>query len=492
MRTVMSVLLLVLAGSQNTCYPNSAAQGHGSDLKSSVPAVRRHAAVVLGRTGDRSAVPALIEALKDPENGVRREAAKALGAIKDGRAVSPLLQALRDADMNVRFYAAYALGEIKSPQAIDALIQAFDDPAWCVRDQAAWALREIHDPKTVEPLVAALKKETADAANVVWLLRHLEDPRTVDHLVALLELPDAATRMRAVYALGELGDQAVLDPLVATLEDDNPEVRCSVIRALVRIGDDRVQRPLKRLAAEDKSPTVREVAAAALHELSRHKDLVAYWSFDDGNAKVAKDTTGHGNDGEIEGCTPVAGKVGQALQFSNGKYIELGQPAGLPISGKALTFMAWVKSEADNGVVIARGGAFCGFSLYIKDRVAKFGIHREQEGPTYVAASEEEVVGPWVHLAGVVKRDTIEVFVNGKLAATTKTDGYIPGNCGQGMEIGFDTANSPAEITDNFQGIIDEVKVYHAALSEEEIAEEYRSGLEDDEPSSPPKKPNGQ
>ena len=76
------------------------------------------------------------------------------------------------------------------------------------------------------------------------------------------------------------------------------------------------------------------------------------------------------------------------------------------------------------------------------------------------------------HPPGVVKNDRVEVYVDGKLAGTTKTPGYIPGNCGQGMEIGFDVANSPAEITDNFEGILDEVKVYHAALTEKEIAEE--------------------
>jgi len=199
---------------------------------------------------------------------------------------------------------------------------------------------------------------------------------------------------------------------------------------------------------------------------------VAHWSFDDRNAEVARDVTGSGADGEIRGCTPVEGKVGAALRFTKGNYIALGRPAELPIGGRPLTIMAWAKSDADNGVVIARGGAFCGFSLYIKDGVAKFGIHRMQEGPAYIATGREQVVGPWVHLAGVVKNDRIELYVNGKLAATAKTAGYIPGDCGQGMEIGFDESNSPAEITDNFEGIIDEVKVYHAALSEEEIAKQ--------------------
>jgi hypothetical protein len=165
----------------------------------------------------------------------------------------------------------------------------------------------------------------------------------------------------------------------------------------------------------------------------------------------------------------VVGKIGAGLQFSKGKYIEFGQPAGLPIGGKPFTVMAWAKSDAENGVVIARGGAFCGYSLYIKDSVAKFGIHRMQEGPAYIAAGTEDVVGSWLHMAGVVNEDCIELYVNGKLAATTKTPGYIPGNCGQGMEIGYDVSNSPAEIIDNFVGIIDEVKIYQAALSEEDI-----------------------
>jgi len=61
------------------------------------------------------------------------------------------------------------------------------------------------------------------------------------------------------------------------------------------------------------------------------------------------------------------------------------------------------------------------------------------------------------------------LFVNGKLAATGKSDGYLPRGGGQGMEIGFDVGNSAAEITDNSEGIMDEVKTFAIALTEEEI-----------------------
>jgi hypothetical protein len=119
--------------------------------------------------------------------------------------------------------------------------------------------------------------------------------------------------------------------------------------------------------------------------------------------------------------------------------------------------------------VVARGGAFCGFSLYLLGGIPKFGIHRFQDGPAYIAAGQAEVVGRWVHLAGVVEAKRLLLYVDGKLSGTTETDGYIPGECGQGMEIGFDTANSPAEITDAFEGVIDEVKICRKALSDAEI-----------------------
>ena len=68
----------------------------------------------------------------------------------------------------------------------------------------------------------------------------------------------------------------------------------------------------------------------------------------------------------------------------------------------------------------------------------------------------------------------IELYVNGEFMGSTETDGYIPGECGQGMEMGWDQGNSPAEICDHFRGVIDEVKVYGKALSQTEIAEQYR------------------
>jgi len=468
----LAICLLALLGAVVGPGPAPGGDPHVRDLRSSVPAVRRRAAATLGQVGDRSAVPALVEALGDSDGGVRREAAKALGFIKDRRAAPGLIAALGDPEVNVRLLAAYALGEIKDARAARPLLDALDDPEWCVRNQAAWGLRELGDPAMAAPLAAALQKEDADVAHVVWLLRHLPAEAAVPAVASLLSAPEATTRVRAVAALSRIEAETVVEPLLGALGDESREVRRAAVAALGKAGDDRAEAPIAKLAAGDPDPAVRQAAREALLQMSRRKDLAAHWSFDDRNAQIAKDVTGRGNDGRIVGCEPVEGKVGHALRFGRGKYVELGKPAGLPIAEQPFTVTAWAKSDAPRGVVVARGGAFCGFSLYLIDGVPKFGIHRVQDGPAHIAAGRGSVAGSWVHLAGVVRSDRIELYVNGKLAATEKTPGYIPSNCGQGMEIGFDVGNSPAEITDPFEGVIDEVKIFLAALSEEEIAKE--------------------
>ncbi|MCX6908440.1 MAG: HEAT repeat domain-containing protein [Verrucomicrobia bacterium] len=382
-----------------------------------------------------------IESLKAPDKNVRRKAAKTLGAKRDAKAVEALVEALRDSDKNVRFYAAYALGEIKDAKAAEALLGALRDAEWCVRDQAAWALRELRDAKIVAPLAAMLKEKNADVSHIVWLLL-------------------------------QTGGEETLGTLVTALKADNATVRRTAVEGLIRIGGERIEQPLTELMAREKDATVRAVAEKAVAKMTRLEALAAHWSFDDKNTTVAKDVSGRAVDGEIKGCIVAEGKVGAALRFGKDKFIELGRTAKPSVAKTPFTIMAWVKPNAPTGVVVARGGAACGFSLYLKDGLPKFGIRRSQATAADVVAGRETVGTGWVHLAGVVREDRLELYVNGKLAGTAKCSGLLPGNGGQGMEIGFDVGNSAVEITDAFEGVIDEVKQFDAALSGKEIAKQ--------------------
>jgi len=450
--------------------------GGVAELMSPIPLVRRRAAASLGAMGQRAAVPALVRALSDRDPSVRAEAARSLGLLRGERAIPALCRAVADPDLNVRFYAAYALGEIKDERAADALVKALGDPEWCVRDQAAWALHELHDPSLAPRLVRLLSDERGDTAHIEWLLRSLPPKTAVGPLADLLRSGNETARLRAARCLAGIDDEAVVPHLLAALSDRSPGVRRLAVAALAERTDERAKAAIEKMLAGEKDVAVAQAAEAALKKLARVGGLLAHWSFDDG---TARDVSDGGANGQIIGCEVVEGKVGRALHFAKGAYVELGRPESIPIAQTPLTIMAWAKPRAPTGVVVTRGGAFCGFSLYLKDGVPKFGIHRVQDGPAYIAAATKPIpLGQWVHLAGVVKERSMELYVNGKLAATAKTPGYIPGNCGQGMEIGFDAGDSPAELTDNFVGVIDEVKVFAKALGEKELAAEMNTPRE--------------
>ena len=102
---------------------------------------------LLGMIGDDAspAVPALIDALHDPESRTRAQIAKALGRIGPGAsvAVPPLTEMTKDEWWYVRENAAVALGKIgaKSSVAIPALVPLQQhDPNEDVRNAAAEAI----------------------------------------------------------------------------------------------------------------------------------------------------------------------------------------------------------------------------------------------------------------------------------------------------------------------------------------------------------------
>jgi hypothetical protein len=86
-----------------------------------------------------------------------------------------------------------------------------------------------------------------------------------------------------------------------------------------------------------------------------------------------------------------------------------------------------------------------------------------------------KVVGKWVHLAGVLTDDKqLRIYVNGKLAGSTTASGFLTGDPAEAMEIGADDGSTVGDYSGplGFKGLIDEVKVYHRALSASEIERE--------------------
>ena len=110
------------------------------------PGVRQWAARALGRIGPEAedAVPALIKSLGDPYRPVHAPASLALSRIGKP-AVAPLTRLLNHADWELRFNAAWTLGRIgpAAAPAVPALERLSRDEQELVRRQAAWALKKI-------------------------------------------------------------------------------------------------------------------------------------------------------------------------------------------------------------------------------------------------------------------------------------------------------------------------------------------------------------
>ncbi len=203
-------------------------------------------------------------------------------------------------------------------------------------------------------------------------------------------------------------------------------------------------------------------------------DLVAYFPFN-GNAN---DESGNGNDGINHSgiySTDRFEKPNASVLFTgNDSYVEGTNPGTtLPTGNSPRTITAWIKENSFHpwGNNIFHYGldqsAPTNFHLYTTD-VIRFG-----NGYDYgvVAGTTPVVDSRWHFVAGVYEGGTehiAKVYVDGKLDGSGSLSSEPNTTLGSNWKIGrFMTGSN------NFDGEIDEVKIYNRALSGTEIEKEF-------------------
>ncbi len=143
---------------------------------------------------------------------------------------------------------------------------------------------------------------------------------------------------------------------------------------------------------------------------------------------------------------------------------------------KPLAVEAWVKAEKPAGVIVAHGGPSHGYSLFLQKGRPHFAVRVDQQ--LFVTAAKQKVGDEWVHLAGVLTPEAeLQIYIDGQLAATGKADGLIAKEPAQAMEVGADLGSSVGDYRSPFAlaGAIDEVRVYHGALTEANIRKHFEN-----------------
>ena len=201
-------------------------------------------------------------------------------------------------------------------------------------------------------------------------------------------------------------------------------------------------------------------------------NLVGWWKFDEGSGVIVLDGSGHGNHGTLKGNPQwVIGHDDDALEFDGvGDYVEVPHNASLTVDTE-VTVMAWINAERHSAAagawqgIIGKSNDPRSYSFYTyTDGTLHFST---TSGGAYIGSNSAGQVplNEWVHVAAMVAGGQQLFYINGEPAGTGGTGITLPG--------ATDTATVRIGMTNEgnneFLGMIDDVRIYNKALTQDEI-----------------------
>jgi PGF-CTERM protein/uncharacterized repeat protein (TIGR01451 family) len=205
-------------------------------------------------------------------------------------------------------------------------------------------------------------------------------------------------------------------------------------------------------------------------------DAVLIQHFDEGSGTIAKDESGHGNDGTIYGATWTTGISGKALEFDGvDDYVDFGN---LGLTNSKGTIEVWVYPKR-----IATG--YYGQIFSVRDNTLKNNIQfyvKEGSGTKMVSFYMAIDGTPVIDISGQITQNEWYHVVITQDGTTSKMyiDGVLQPKTGSGEW--FDDLTGINEYAVGrlrhmsnyyFNGAIDEIRIYNLALTADEIKEHY-------------------
>jgi chitodextrinase len=218
--------------------------------------------------------------------------------------------------------------------------------------------------------------------------------------------------------------------------------------------------------------------------------LVAAYAFDEGSGATTSDASGNGHTGSLVNASwTAAGRNGGALVFNGSNArVDVPDAASLHLT-TAMTLEAWVKLTVVSNAW--RDVIYKGNDNYYLEASSPGGGSGPVGGATVASKIAEAkapsalTAGTWAHLATTYDGANLRLYVNGTLAATVAKTGTIATSSNP-LQIGGDSLYNQF-----FNGTIDDVRVYNAALTAAEIQTDMTTpvgtgGSSDTEPPTAP------
>jgi CotH kinase protein/Concanavalin A-like lectin/glucanases superfamily/Lamin Tail Domain/Bacterial Ig domain/Immunoglobulin domain len=171
--------------------------------------------------------------------------------------------------------------------------------------------------------------------------------------------------------------------------------------------------------------------------------------------------------------------LGSAIRLDGnpGTYVDL----GLFHPGNSMTVeaWAWLDPQARAGsyhALVARWDGSYELDIATDDR-ANLVVRNQANTFGLVASPQPLTRGQWYHLAGIYDNGTMQLYVNGALAASVPLAGTLQdgGPTPDRVLIGGTRDGSSSSF--NWKGWIDEVAIYNHALASDRLLAHYQAGL---------------
>lgn len=211
--------------------------------------------------------------------------------------------------------------------------------------------------------------------------------------------------------------------------------------------------------------------------------LVARWIFNEGSGTNAADCSGYENNAWMTNYTAgyganawQAGVIGGAINFSNHVpycFLNAGTNASLNLTN-SMTISAWVNLRSYGGgsygrIVDKSAGATIGYGFCVTSLGLAY-FTDTASGANFKQGGGALVYNQWYHVIITIDGTNVIMYTNGIQCLSTTVTIATP-NPNSVCYIG-----DRADLSRNFDGVIDDICLYNRPLSASEVKQNYGGG----------------